>query len=104
MCPILAGLSICVLFSQGKTYVSYILAGLFICVVFSQGKTYVSYSHRDEQTCPIFLCSNFPSFSTAYVSHRRVFSPFVSYFPDVSYFQPCENRTHFFSPVRIGHK
>ena len=37
------------------------------------------YSHRNKQICPIFLCSNFSSFWTAHVSHRRVFSPCVSY-------------------------
>ena len=46
LCPILTGLIICVLFSQGKTFVSYshratllcpILTGQHFCVLFSQG-------------------------------------------------------------------
>ena len=50
--PILIGLFICGLFSQGKIMCP-ILTGLFICVLFSQGSSFVSYSHRDEQMCPI---------------------------------------------------
>ena len=55
---ILTGLIICVLFSQGKTFVSYShrakilcpirLTGQKNCILFSQGKTCVFYSHRDE--------------------------------------------------------
>ena len=30
-----------------------ILTGLIICVLFSQGKTFVSYSHRAKLLCPI---------------------------------------------------
>ena len=38
--------------------------------------------------CVLFFSARIsPIFSKAYVSHRRVFSPRVSYFPDVSFFQ-----------------
>ena len=60
MCPILIGLFICVLFSQGKIYVSYshralhlCPAGQNLCVLFSQGSSFVSYSHRAKIMCPI---------------------------------------------------
>ena len=69
MCPILTGHSICVLFSQGQSYV------------------YVSYSHRakhmcliltrDNHMCPIFLGSNFPAF------FRRHLCPIIASFRHV---------------------
>ena len=36
-----------------------ILTGLIICVLFSQGKTFVSYSHRATLLCPIFTGQHF---------------------------------------------
>ena len=55
LCPILTdtGQNLC-------RYVSYsaILTGLFICVLFSQGKTYVPYSHRALHLCPILTGLN----------------------------------------------
>ena len=83
MCPILTGLKNVSYSTHRAKKTCPILTGLNICVL---------YSHRDDQMCPIFLCSNFPIFSTAYVSHRRLFT-IVSYFLDVSSF-PNRNRTH----------
>ena len=67
LCPILTGLIICVLFSQGKTFVSYshraqllcpVLRGHKFCILFSQGTTFVSYYHRAQFLCPILTGMN----------------------------------------------
>jgi hypothetical protein len=38
---------------QEYVVMTHSLLGLIICVLFSQGNTFVSYSHRAELVCPI---------------------------------------------------